>query len=41
MALKAKGDNGAAKRELETALRLGEKVPFAEAEDARKALATL
>jgi tetratricopeptide (TPR) repeat protein len=41
MALKAKGDSGAAKRELEMALRLGEKVPFADGEDARKALATL
>jgi tetratricopeptide (TPR) repeat protein len=41
MALKAKGDSVAAKRELEMALRLGEKAPFADAEEARKALATL
>lgn len=41
MALKAKGDSGAARRELEMALRLGEKATFADAEEARKALATL
>lgn len=41
MALKAKGDKEAAKRELEQALRIGEKVPFAEARDTRNALATL
>ncbi|MGH9879992.1 MAG: tetratricopeptide repeat protein, partial [Pyrinomonadaceae bacterium] len=41
MALMAKGDKPAARRELESALRLGEKVPFADAEVARKALATL
>jgi tetratricopeptide (TPR) repeat protein len=41
MALKAKGDKEAAKRELQQALRLGEKVPFAEAADARDVLATL
>jgi len=40
-ALSAKGDKAAAKREIEQALRLGEKVPFADADDARKALATL
>lgn len=40
MALKAKGDSGAARRELEIALRLGEKAPFSEADEARKALAT-
>jgi tetratricopeptide (TPR) repeat protein len=41
MALKAKGDRPAAKRELEIALRLGEKAAFKDAEEARKALATL
>lgn len=41
VALKAKGDRDGARRQLEAALRLGEKVPFAESEDARKALATL
>jgi len=41
MALKAKGDSSGAKRELEAALRLGEKAPFEDAEEARKALATL
>jgi tetratricopeptide (TPR) repeat protein len=41
MALKAKGDKDASRRALETALRLGEKVSFAEAEEAKKALATL
>jgi tetratricopeptide (TPR) repeat protein len=40
-ALAAKGDKATAKREIEQALRLGEKVPFADADDARKALATL
>ena len=40
-ALKAKGDREGAKRQLEAALRLGEKVPFADSEEARKALATL
>jgi tetratricopeptide (TPR) repeat protein len=41
VALAAKGDKAAAKRELEQALSLGEKVPFAEADEARKALAAL
>jgi tetratricopeptide (TPR) repeat protein len=41
MALNAKGDKEAAKRELTTAVRLAEKNPFPEADDARKALATL
>ncbi|HEX4899796.1 MAG TPA: hypothetical protein VFV61_04640, partial [Pyrinomonadaceae bacterium] len=41
MALKAKGDKDAARRELETALRLGEKVPFKESDEARKALSTM
>ncbi len=40
-ALAAKGDKAAAKREIEQALRLAEKVPFADADDARKVLATL
>jgi len=41
LALNAKGDKPAAKREIELALRLGEKMPFAEADDARRSLATL
>jgi tetratricopeptide (TPR) repeat protein len=41
MALKAKGDKEAAKRELTTAVRLADKNPFPEADEARKALATL
>ena len=41
MALKAKGDNAGAKRELGLALRLGDKVPFRDQEEARKVLATL
>lgn len=41
MALKGKGDKEGSRRELETALRLGEKRPFADADEARKALATL
>jgi len=41
MALKAKGDNQAAKRELEASLRLAEKAPFAEVDEAKKALASL
>ncbi len=41
MALKAKGDNEGAKRELGVALRLADKVPFQDVEEARKALATL
>ena len=41
MALKAKGDRAAARRELEEALRMNEKASFADADEARKALATL
>ncbi|MGH9904219.1 MAG: tetratricopeptide repeat protein, partial [Pyrinomonadaceae bacterium] len=41
MALKAGGDTAGAKRELEVALRLANKVPFPDADEARKALATL
>lgn len=41
MALAGQGDKAGARRELETALRLGEKSGFAEADDARRALQTL
>jgi tetratricopeptide (TPR) repeat protein len=41
VALAGKGDKAGAKRELETALRLSEKTRFAEADEARKALANL
>jgi len=41
MALKAKGDREGARRELGVALRLADKVPFRDVEEARKALATL
>jgi tetratricopeptide (TPR) repeat protein len=41
MALKAKGDREGAKRQLEAALRLGEKTTFIDQEEARKALSTL
>jgi tetratricopeptide (TPR) repeat protein len=41
MALKAKGDKEGAKRELGVALRLADKVPFRDVEEARKALSTL
>jgi tetratricopeptide (TPR) repeat protein len=41
MALKARGDKAAARRELEQAVRLSEKSPFAEAGEARNVLATL
>jgi tetratricopeptide (TPR) repeat protein len=41
MALKAKGDKDGARRELGMALKLGDKVHFTDAEEARKALATL
>jgi tetratricopeptide (TPR) repeat protein len=41
MALKAKGDNQGAKRELEASVRLSEKAPFADIEEAKKTLATL
>jgi tetratricopeptide (TPR) repeat protein len=40
MALKEKGDREESRRELETAIRLSEKAPFAEVDDARKALAS-
>ena len=40
LALKGKGDREESRRELETAIRLSEKSPFAELEDAKKALAT-
>ncbi len=41
MALKAKGDKEASRRALETALRLADKAPFADVEEAKKALASL
>jgi tetratricopeptide (TPR) repeat protein len=41
VALKAKGDRVAAKRELETAIRLAEKVPLQDIDEARKALSEL
>jgi tetratricopeptide (TPR) repeat protein len=41
MALKAKGDKEGSRRELEAALRLAEKAPFANSDEARQALATL
>ena len=41
MALKAKGDKSGSRRELEASLRLSEKSPFAEIDEARKALASL
>ncbi|HYX27631.1 MAG TPA: tetratricopeptide repeat protein [Pyrinomonadaceae bacterium] len=41
VALSANGDKAGARKEIETALRLGEKTNFAEANEARKALATL
>src|SRR5436305_5469668 len=41
VALAAKGDKAGARRELETALRLGEKANFAEVNEAKKTLATL
>jgi tetratricopeptide (TPR) repeat protein len=41
MALKAKGDKEASRRELQAALKLGENSPFPDAEEAKKALATL
>lgn len=41
MALKGKGDKDGSRRELEAALRLAEKKPFADAEEAKKVLATL
>ena len=41
MALKAKGDSQGARRELEAALKIGEKVAFPDADEARKVLTTL
>ena len=41
MALMGKGDKEESRRELETAIRLADKAPFADLEDAKKALATL
>lgn len=41
MALKGKGDREESRRELETAIRLGEKTPFPDLEEAKKALASL
>jgi tetratricopeptide (TPR) repeat protein len=41
VALSANGDKTAARKQIETALRLGEKSNFAEANEARKTLATL
>lgn len=41
MALRDKGDKEESRRELETAIRLSEKAPFAEIEDAKKVLASL
>ena len=41
VALNAKGDKEGARRELQTAVRLGEKAPFADANDAKQLLATL
>jgi tetratricopeptide (TPR) repeat protein len=41
MALKEKGDREESRRELQTAIRLSESAPFAELEDAKKALGSL
>ncbi len=41
MALKVQGDKGEARRQLETAIRLSDKSPFADVEEAKKALASL
>jgi tetratricopeptide (TPR) repeat protein len=41
MALKAKGDKPGSRRELEASLRLSDKSPFKDIDEARKALATL
>ena len=41
VALQASGDKAGARKQIETALRLGEKANFTEANEARKALATL
>jgi tetratricopeptide (TPR) repeat protein len=41
MALKAKGDRAGSRRELEASLRLSDKSPFTDIDEARKALASL
>jgi hypothetical protein len=41
MALKENGNKEESRRELETAIRLAEKTPFVDLEDAKKALASL
>jgi tetratricopeptide (TPR) repeat protein len=41
MALKAKGDKAGSRRELEASLRLSDKSPFSDIDEARKALASL
>jgi hypothetical protein len=41
VALAGKGDKAGARKEIESALRLAAKTTFAEADEARKALATL
>jgi tetratricopeptide (TPR) repeat protein len=41
MALKGKGDSAGAKRELEASIRLADKTPFADIEEAKKALTSL
>lgn len=41
MALKAKGDKAGSRRELEASLRLSDKSPFKDADEARKALASI
>ena len=41
MALKETGNKDESRRELETAIRLAERAPFAEVDDAKKALAML
>jgi tetratricopeptide (TPR) repeat protein len=41
MAMKARGDNAGAKRELEAAIKYSEKVAFPDVEEAKKTLATL
>src|SRR4029434_8225094 len=41
MALKGKGDKEESRRELETAIKLAEKAPFADIEDAKKTLGSL
>jgi tetratricopeptide (TPR) repeat protein len=41
MALKARGDKAAARRALEQAVRLSERAPFSEVDEARNVLATL